>query len=925
MQKYVASHWFDSQWYLTRYPDVARAGMDPWRHFVRFGRFEDRLPYPSKAAELEYQLWFDSDPDVIPELEKIASDTSCIDGQLASWLLARYYGSVGNWQSAAQLLRDLERFKELFEVVAHPGPFLVLFESLLEEQRFQDAMRILSSPNWPKDKPAFKTDWQLAQSRLHNSEEKRACINAVFKTHGLLPIKRGELTLDTLLGESGHTNFRWWQRTPLVSVIIPCFNAEETLTTAVESLLRQTYVKLEIIIVDDASTDNSIQVARKLAARDRRVRVLPQSENGGAYRVRNVGLQEAKGQLLTTHDSDDWSHPQKIELQVRHLMQHRHLMGCRSHWVRCDESLQFTRWRVESSWVYPNISSFMFRRSVFEKLGYWDRVSVNADSEYYERVQAAYGTNAVGDVLPGVPLAFGRSDDASLSQTKATHLRTQFKGVRRDYQLACQRWHSENSAKDLYLPFEPDERPFPVPLQICRGGGTLKQHRLASVLNKKQWFDENYYCKAYPDVAKADIEPIRHFIRFGCKEGRDPNNWLSVSGYGYLLGMPLMNVIPALAELESELPKLNFKGDQLPRKNKKNMLVVGHQASCKLFGAERSLLDCLEMLADDYNLVVTLPGLGNSSYLKRLQQYVSEIHVFPYYWWWKGREPDSYIQERFVELIKAHSMDAVYVNTIVLWEPVLAGQQCEVPVVVHAREYPPEDRALCATLNATATQIAEHCSALNVSYITNSSFAAGYLPLNTHVVSNTVDEALFALDSPKSSKQPVVALISSNIEKKGIRDFAELAKLSAKKQLPFKMVAFGPRTDMLAQLLAETSDFSYGGYYENVRDILEQVDIVVNLSHFAESFGRTVLEAQAAARPVVVYTRGALPERVKDASGLAVAPDDIEQVLACLSDLLDPEAFEAFSQQGRKQALNYRKPVVSERLKAVMRQCIQSD
>jgi hypothetical protein len=88
-------------------------------------------------------------------------------------------------------------------------------------------------------------------------------------------------------------------------------------------------------------------------------------------------------------------------------------------------------------WVHRNVSSLMFRRSVFEQLGYWDRVTVNADTEYYYRVITAFGADRVKEVLPGVPLSFARHSPTSLTQRPETSLRSVFGGMRKAYQDAA--------------------------------------------------------------------------------------------------------------------------------------------------------------------------------------------------------------------------------------------------------------------------------------------------------------------------------------------------------------------------------------------------------------------------------------------------------------------------------------------------------
>ena len=102
---------------------------------------------------------------------------------------------------------------------------------------------------------------------------------------------------------------------PLVSVIIPCFNAEHWLGEAIASCLQQTYPALEIIVIDDGSTDGSLAVMRQYASQ---IRGISQAHQGGNV-VRNQGLQLAQGKYVQYLDADDYLQPQKIEQQVLSL------------------------------------------------------------------------------------------------------------------------------------------------------------------------------------------------------------------------------------------------------------------------------------------------------------------------------------------------------------------------------------------------------------------------------------------------------------------------------------------------------------------------------------------------------------------------------------------------------------------------------
>lgn len=101
-------------------------------------------------------------------------------------------------------------------------------------------------------------------------------------------------------------------RPVLISVIVPIYNIVEWLPRCVDSIRRQTYRNLEIILVDDGSTDNSGAMAEKFALEDKRIRVF-HKENGGSSSARNYGISMAKGEYLGFVDSDDYIEPEMYE------------------------------------------------------------------------------------------------------------------------------------------------------------------------------------------------------------------------------------------------------------------------------------------------------------------------------------------------------------------------------------------------------------------------------------------------------------------------------------------------------------------------------------------------------------------------------------------------------------------------------------
>lgn len=110
--------------------------------------------------------------------------------------------------------------------------------------------------------------------------------------------------------------------THLISVIIPIYNSEKTLTRCIEAVLKQTYSNLEIILINDGSKDSSKNICEEFAKNDNRI-VLINKENEGVGRARNVGLEKATGDFITFVDSDDYLENNAIEVLYRALVENK--------------------------------------------------------------------------------------------------------------------------------------------------------------------------------------------------------------------------------------------------------------------------------------------------------------------------------------------------------------------------------------------------------------------------------------------------------------------------------------------------------------------------------------------------------------------------------------------------------------------------
>lgn len=202
-------------------------------------------------------------------------------------------------------------------------------------------------------------------------------------------------------------------RDPLVTVIVPTHNGSELIHTALASLHAQTWKNIEIIVVDDCSAEVHVQKLRQICRSYDNVLLLEQSSNGGAYLARNAALTHARGDFITVHDDDDWSHPEKIERQVTRLIEDPARLANMSMHTRVTDTLSFLRINNNTSFTQPNYSSIMFRRSSLDLIGKWDAVNRGADAEFRDRLKNVFGDDV--EVVGKVPMSFTRTRVGSLT------------------------------------------------------------------------------------------------------------------------------------------------------------------------------------------------------------------------------------------------------------------------------------------------------------------------------------------------------------------------------------------------------------------------------------------------------------------------------------------------------------------------------
>ncbi|WP_404455563.1 glycosyltransferase family 2 protein [Oceanobacillus kapialis] len=405
----------------------------------------------------------------------------------AAWELLLWYANKNSIIGAAHALKFVHTAREKeTDIDALRKIDILEIEALLRLERREDAERVLSSL---MKRGKHSDQYFIAANLEMNIHNRINLINNCLQSYDLAEISLSDSQKATDYDRlQTVTAKKVEERQPLVTVIVPVFNAEKTISTTLDSLLAQTWRNLEIIVVDDASTDETIALVEHYVQANDRIILLQNTANSGPYVSRNKGLHHASGEFVTVNDADDWTHAQKIEIQAKHLLGNQTIMANMSQQARVYEDLAFTRRGVAGGYLFPNMSSLMFRRQVvLEKIGYWDRVRFAGDSEFINRLEQAFGKEKVIRLDTG-PLSFTRQTKGSLTGNATFGYSGHLKGARKEYAEAFRFYHQH--AKSLYLPLEQGERPFQVPMVM----------QSTNSRNKKQHFDVIVACDfRYPD------------------------------------------------------------------------------------------------------------------------------------------------------------------------------------------------------------------------------------------------------------------------------------------------------------------------------------------------------------------------------------------------------------------------------------------
>jgi glycosyltransferase involved in cell wall biosynthesis len=234
-----------------------------------------------------------------------------------------------------------------------------------------------------------------------------------------------------------------------VSVIIPAYNAEPHIAETLNSVLAQTFTDLEVIVVDDGSTDCTAKIVEKMARADKRVSLLSQ-QNAGVAAARNAGMKVARGEWLAFLDADDIWYPQKLDRQLQCFQQLDHSVGLVYCWSALIQEtsdlaggyIAFDfRGNVRPALTYLNFignaSTPLIRRSVIDAVGGFDstlraqQAQGCEDWDFYMSIAERYAFEVVPEFLVGY-----RQQSSAMSRNAASMINS--------YSLIMERWRANH-------------------------------------------------------------------------------------------------------------------------------------------------------------------------------------------------------------------------------------------------------------------------------------------------------------------------------------------------------------------------------------------------------------------------------------------------------------------------------------------------
>ena len=253
------------------------------------------------------------------------------------------------------------------------------------------------------------------------------------------------------------------------------YNSASYVKNAVLNVLQQTHDELELIVVDDASSDNTFEMLLELARTDPRVRPIKMFKNRGTYWCKNYGITRSTGRYIAFQDSDDVSAPERLELQLRELQETNCVM-CTCNYVRVDASgnVLLNRGREERKAI---MAPLVDKQEILRHVGYFDSVRTSADDEFNRRIGIVFGQERICHIDKPLYRATVREGSLTNDERTKSDINTSedstsdqafLSAPRREYVRQYSSWHErlKNGTEPPQIDFPQLRRRFPAPARL---------------------------------------------------------------------------------------------------------------------------------------------------------------------------------------------------------------------------------------------------------------------------------------------------------------------------------------------------------------------------------------------------------------------------------------------------------------------------
>jgi hypothetical protein len=377
--------------------------------------------------------------------------------------------------------------------------------------RSSDGLKALQSSLESFDSNASLTAYEI--QREDSPDKALESINSMLSHHGYAPIsirwKDSKFDMSSLSCDSLESS----QDCRLVSVLMTVHKMNPMFQTAVRSIIEQTHENIELIIIDDASPEEDVGEYLEICNTDERIRLLHLKKNSGTYAARNLGLSEVKGEFVLFMDSDDWTHPQRIEKALQRLDSSSKIVVAVDSYVRLtrDGSLAL----IGTYFVRKCMLGLWKTNVVRDELGGFDPVRISADSELLERAQIVYGRESVSHLPVATYFAYFHEE----SLTGGGRFGFGWRGLvgdRSKYAGAFRTWHQRMGSSLAEINMSTlleQEEPFELPQ-----GFTRESTRKLPVSKDNEWMaivesdcannSVSNFFDVPPDIISPDSAPI---------------------------------------------------------------------------------------------------------------------------------------------------------------------------------------------------------------------------------------------------------------------------------------------------------------------------------------------------------------------------------------------------------------------------------